>query len=207
MRVDHPPPVLSQNPHWRPGSMSPNPMRSQWLMWPSAHGEHTGEKPRVTQLRTGTTMTRVPSSRSPTTSWPGVNGKDTIGSNQREEVPSIVARSEPQMPARRGRTRTQPGPGSSGASRSRRAIGPTLAPPPGVSRPASMAAANLAGFRENTSAFTWLTSWRPSRHDGCGDDPRPVRSGAGGSRRRRPCRSAPRANRVCGPAPPGASPG
>ena len=31
--------------------------------------------------------------------------------------------------------------------------GPTLAPPPGASRPATMAAANLAGFRENTSAF------------------------------------------------------
>ena len=46
-----------------------------------------------------------------------------------------VARSEPQMPARRGRTRTQPGPGSSGGSTSRSASGPTLAPPPGASRP------------------------------------------------------------------------
>ena len=112
--VDQPPPVLSQKPHCRPGSRSPKPMRSQWLMRPSAHGRQTGRMPRATQLRTGTTTARCPSSRSPTTSWPGVNGNDTIGSNHRDDVPSIVARSEPQMPDRRGRSRTQPGPGQLG---------------------------------------------------------------------------------------------
>src|SRR3546814_211529 len=122
-------------------------------MRPAAQAAQGGSIPRATQLSTGTTTTRVPSSSSPTTSWPGVNGNDTIGSNHRELVPSMVARSEPQMPARRGRTRTQPGPGRSGGSTSRRASGPTFAPAPGESLPATIAAANLAGLRENRSAF------------------------------------------------------
>ena len=40
---------------------------------PAAHWSHAGSMPRATQLRTGTT-TRGPSSRSPTTSWPGRTG-------------------------------------------------------------------------------------------------------------------------------------
>ncbi len=56
-------------------------------------------------------------------------------------APSMVARSLPQMPARRGLMRTQSGPGSSGGSMSRRRSGPTRAPAPGTARPATMAAA------------------------------------------------------------------
>ena len=55
-------------------------MRSQRLMAPLAHEAHGGSMPRVAQVRTGTSTAREPSSRSPTTSWPGVNGKLTIGS-------------------------------------------------------------------------------------------------------------------------------
>ena len=183
-------------------------MRSQWLMRPAAHASQTGAMPRATQLRTGTIATRVPSSSSPTTSCPGVNGNDTIGSNQREEVPSIVARSDPQMPASRGRTRTHSGPGSSGGSTSRKARGPTRAPPPGESRPATMAAANLAGCREKTSAFIGCVRWsRPCRPAGGEDGPTPGRWGAGAGPPRPTCRSARRASPACGPARPAGSRG
>ena len=60
--------------------------------------------------------TRRPSSVSATTSWPGTNGKLTMGSNHRDERPSTVARSLPQMPDIRGNSLCQPGPGSSGGS-------------------------------------------------------------------------------------------
>ena len=194
--VDQPPPVLSQNPHCRPGSRSPKPMRSQWLMWPSAHGPHTGWIPRATQLSTGTMATREPSSRSPTTSWPGVNGNETMGSNQRDEVPSMVARSEPQMPASRGPHPHPAGTGQLGGVdvaqrqrarpwRRRRA----------TAGPATMAAANLAGFRENTSAFIGCAPWsRPCRRDGGAGGPTPGRWGAAAGRHRPPCRSARRAS-------------
>ena len=56
----------------------------------------------------------VPSSRSPTTSWPGTNGNETMGSNQRDERPSTVARSEPQMP---GQARPHPVPAGAGELR------------------------------------------------------------------------------------------
>jgi hypothetical protein len=81
--VDQPPPVSQQNPDCRPGSMSPKAMRSQLPRSPRAQAEHGGEIPRVTQPSTGSSTTRsVPSvpSRSATTSWPGTNGNDTIGS-------------------------------------------------------------------------------------------------------------------------------
>ena len=55
-------------------------MRSHRLMRPAAHWSHGGVTPRVAQVSTGTTTARRPSSRSPTTSWPGVNGNETIGS-------------------------------------------------------------------------------------------------------------------------------
>ena len=47
-----------------------------------------------------------------------------MGSNHRDDRPSTVARSLPQMPARRGRTRCQSGPGSSGGSTSASRSGP-----------------------------------------------------------------------------------
>jgi hypothetical protein len=78
---------------------------------------------------------------------PGTNGKLTTGSNQRLDVASIVARSEPQMPARRGRTRTQPGASTSGGSASTRRSGPGPAPRPGASEPARRAAAKRGSDR------------------------------------------------------------
>ena len=65
----------------------------------------------------------------------------------------MVARSLPQMPDSRGLKRTQSGPSRSGASRSLSLSGPNLAPLPGAKRPATVAAANLAILRSNTSAF------------------------------------------------------
>ena len=47
----------------------------------------------------------------------------------------MVARSDPQMPARRGRSRTHSGVGRSGSSTSRRLGGPTEAPEPARRRP------------------------------------------------------------------------
>jgi hypothetical protein len=78
--VDHPPPVSAQNPLWRPGSSRPNATRSQLPRCPRAQAGHGGSMPRAAQPSTGSITTRVPSSRSPTTSWPGMNGNDTIGS-------------------------------------------------------------------------------------------------------------------------------
>ncbi len=48
---------------------------------------------------------------------------------------------------------------------------------------------------------------RPSRRDGGGVDPTPVRSAGAAGRRPSPCRSARRATRACGRVPPGASRG
>ena len=81
--VDQPPPVSQQKPVCRPGSRSPKAMRSQLPRSPRAQAAHTGEMLRATQPSTGSSTTRsVPSvpSRSATTSWPGTNGNDTIGS-------------------------------------------------------------------------------------------------------------------------------
>jgi hypothetical protein len=103
--------------------------------------------PRAPHASTGSSTTRVPSSSSPTTSCPGVNGKLTSGSKYRDVFPSTVARSDPQMPASRGRTRTQPGPGSSGGSTSARRSGPTVAPRPGASAPTTRAAAKRGSER------------------------------------------------------------
>ena len=79
-RVDQPPPVDSQKPVWRPGSRWPKATRSQRLGWPPAHWAQAGSMPRTAQVRIGTTTTRRSSSRSPTTSWPGTKGNDTMGS-------------------------------------------------------------------------------------------------------------------------------
>ena len=70
---------------------------------------------RAAQPNTGSTTTRSPSSVVPTISWPGTNGKLTIGSKYREDFPATVARSDPQIPARIGDTRCQSGPGSAGS--------------------------------------------------------------------------------------------
>src|SRR5688500_5976257 len=115
---------------------------------------------RAAQPNTGSTTTRAPSSVVPTISWPGTNGKLTIGSKYRDDFPATVARSEPQIPARIGWTRCHPGPGSVGSGASTRASGPTRAPPPGVTEPATRAAANRGSDRENRSAFT------PTSHSG-----------------------------------------
>ena len=61
-------------------SPTPKASRSQLPRSPRPHGAQSGEMPRVTQPSTGSTTTRRPSSVSATTSWPGVNGKLTIGS-------------------------------------------------------------------------------------------------------------------------------
>ncbi len=81
--VDQPPPVSQQNPDCRPGSRSPKAMRSQLPRSPRAHAGHGGEMARATQPRTGSSTTRSEPSvpwRSATTSWPGTNGNDTMGS-------------------------------------------------------------------------------------------------------------------------------
>ena len=88
MRVDQPPPVSQQKPVWRPGSRAPKAMCSQLPRSPRAQAAQTGSMPRVTQPSTGSTTTRpagsaavaAASGRSATTSWPGTNGNDTIGS-------------------------------------------------------------------------------------------------------------------------------
>ena len=115
-----------------PGSRSPKPMRSQWLMRPSAQAAHTGSMPRATQLSTGTTTTRVPSSSSP---------DDLVAGGERERHDRLE-------PARRravdggevgaadaGQAGAHPHPARARAARAgrRRAgrAGPTLAPPPG----------------------------------------------------------------------------
>ena len=87
--------------------------RSGWCARRRTAG-HGGSMPRTRQCSTGSTTTRRPSSASPTTSWPGTNGKLTIGSNHRDDRPSTVARSLPQIPASRGRTTCQSGPGRRG---------------------------------------------------------------------------------------------
>ena len=74
---------------------------------------------------TGSSTTRVPSSSSPTTSWPGTNGKLTQSSKYVDACPSIIERSEPQIPASAVWTRCQPGPGSSGGSIVAYSSGPT----------------------------------------------------------------------------------
>ena len=99
---------------------------------PAAQGPHGGEMPRAAHPSTGSTTTRRPSGPSATTSWPGTNGNETIGSNHRLDRPSTVARSEPQMPASRGVSRTQSGAGSSGEARSSNVSGPTPAPAAGA---------------------------------------------------------------------------
>ena len=88
--------------------------------------------PRASHARTGSITTRRPSSVSATTSWPGTNGKLTIGSNHRDERPSTVARSLPHIPVSRGVSRSQPGPGSSGGATSTRRSGPKRPPAPGL---------------------------------------------------------------------------
>ena len=82
---DQPPPVSQQNPDCRPGSRWPKATRSQRLIRPSAQASHTGSMPRMAQCSTGMSTARPSgspsrSTTSPTTSWPGTNGKDTIGS-------------------------------------------------------------------------------------------------------------------------------
>ena len=85
-------------------------------MFPLLQGVQGGEIFRLAQLRTGSSTTRLSSSRLPTTSCPGVKGKETRGSKYRADLPSTVARSEPQIPESLGRTFTQSFPGISGLS-------------------------------------------------------------------------------------------
>ena len=69
---------------------------------------------------------------------PGVNGNETIGSKYRDEWPSIVARSRA---ADAGEAGTHADPArrraASGSSTSRNDSGPTVAPLPGTTRPAT----------------------------------------------------------------------
>ena len=76
--------------------------RSQWLVRPAAHAAARRVDAPDRAVSTGSITTRRPSSASATTSWPGTNGKLTIGSNQRDDRPSTVARSLPQMPGQAG---------------------------------------------------------------------------------------------------------
>ena len=56
-------------------------MRSQRLIALGAHWAHGGSMPRDGAGEDRDEHdARAPSSRSPTTSWPGTNGNDTIGS-------------------------------------------------------------------------------------------------------------------------------
>ena len=97
-------------------------------------------------------------STSPTTSWPGTNGKLTIGSKQRRACrrrwPGRCRRSRPGGAG----SAASPGPGSVGRRRRRRSrSGPTPAPgrPGDELGPASRAAANRGSDAlEDASAFT-----------------------------------------------------
>ena len=96
----------------------------------------------------------MPSSSSPTTSWPGTNGNDTQSSKYSEAWPSTSERSEPQMPASRVRTRCHPGPGNSGSSTEVYSSGPSLVAVTGEIADAMRAMPSLRTDRETCSAFT-----------------------------------------------------
>ena len=95
----------------------------------------------------------MPSSRSPTTSWPGTNGKLTQSSKYVDAWPSIIDRSEPQIPASRVWTRCQPGPGSSGGSIVVYSSGPTLTAAAGATAEATRANPSRDTDRRICSAF------------------------------------------------------
>ncbi len=78
--VDQPPPVSAQYPVCRPGLRCPMARCWQRPSDPPAHAGHSGVMSRAAQPSTGSTTTRAPSSVVPTISWPGTNGKLTIGS-------------------------------------------------------------------------------------------------------------------------------
>jgi hypothetical protein len=66
--VLQPPPVSVQKPVCNPGCRWPNARRSHRSVAPSAQASHGGSMPRAAHASTGSTTTRVPSSRSPTIS-------------------------------------------------------------------------------------------------------------------------------------------
>ncbi len=76
--------------------------------------------PRVTQPSTGSSTTRRPSGSSATTSWPGTNGNETIGSNQRDERAVDRGQVGPADARQRGRMRHPVGTGQRRAGRRRR---------------------------------------------------------------------------------------
>ena len=95
----------------------------------------------------------MPSSRRPTTSWPGTNGKLTQSSKYVEAWPSIIDRSDPQIPARPVCTWCQPGPGSSGGSIDVYSSGPTRTAAAGANADATLANPNRPTDRRTCSAF------------------------------------------------------
>ncbi len=159
----------------RPGA------RSGWCGPPRRAGR-AGRCPGRRQCRTGSITTRRPSAASPTTSWPGTNGKLTIGSNHRDDRPSTVARSLPQIPDRRGRTTCHSGPGQ----RRRIDVGqPQRAGPPAAARSPARRHPGRGEPGDRPVDLQRLHAARPDRQQG----PGPARA---------PSASARRASPVCG---------
>ena len=205
-RGAQPPPVEQQNPVWMPGSRCAG---GEVGVVVAVAGRGAVERRARSRGPRGRAPARarrgVPSSSSPTTSWPGTNGKLTQSSKYVEAWPSIIDRSEPQIPARRVRTRCQPGPGSSGGS----IVGVLERPDRAAARPTR---------RQPSRATADLQRQPPSlRRRSCGAVHRgtaPVhvanapaalaldhhagRSAAAGGGRRWPSTSARRASRACG---------
>src|SRR5262245_47015291 len=112
-----------------PPWMQPLRMFSQCAKWPREQGLHGGETPRTSQHSAGSTTTRMPSAQffgtpapistvSPTISCPNTNGVETNGEKYGLPLQAMAERSEPQMPLKRVRNRTQSPDGSGGGARS-----------------------------------------------------------------------------------------
>jgi hypothetical protein len=92
---------------------------------PEAQQAHRGSMPRTAQPRAGSTTTRSPSEKpellpatTPKISCPITNGGEVIGEKYGELSADKVPRSEPQMPERKGFTRTHSAVGSLGSGTS-----------------------------------------------------------------------------------------
>ena len=195
-----------------PGSRSPKPMRSQWLMRPSAHGGHTGLMPRATQLRTGTTTARCAVVE---VAHHLVAGGERERHDRLEPARRRAVDGGEVGPADARQPRAAPAPSRAraaraGRRRAARGVRPwrprraRAVPPPWRRRtwPA------CARTRAPSPATSRARRCRPCRRGG-GAGPAPLgpigRSGCG--RALAPCRSARRASRACGPGRPAGSRG
>jgi len=111
-----------------PGGSTPSVKCSQREGCPAWQGPQAGAIPRGTQSSSGFATTRSPTvnprtaepmdSMVPTFSWPITNGNEEKGDVAGLACRRTTARSLPQMPPNRVRTRTQSSAGSAGSSTS-----------------------------------------------------------------------------------------